>query len=60
MTHAPQRTSALGHIDLPEGAFLCLKTNETEGDRCDYSQSMGLLAHALFVDRSATTTRVLT
>jgi hypothetical protein len=47
----PHRTSALAHTDLPEGAFLGPKTNETESDRSDYSQGMRFLAHALFVNR---------
>ena len=58
--HAPQRTSALAQTDLPEGAFLGPKTNETESDRADYSQGMRFLAHALFVDRSAPATQLLT
>ena len=55
-------TADLGtrHVDLPERAFLDLKTNETEADRSDYSQGMRFFAHALFVDRSATTTQLLT
>ena len=57
-----RRTADLGtrYVNLPEGAFLCLKTNETEGDRADYSLGMRFLAHALFVDRSATATQLLT